>query len=96
MEQQDREAINFEEIVQKAVNVDVKTGLRSNIVVQDLDIYCSRGHCSSNNTTSKLQTWRTNAKDSRPKKPKAKNLKSVLSRTNAVEPLKQDKPDKKD
>ena len=40
MEQQDRESINFEEIVQKAVNVKAKAGLRSSTMVWDLDICC--------------------------------------------------------
>ena len=40
IEQQDRESVNFEEMVQKAVNVEVKAGLRSTIIVRDLDIHC--------------------------------------------------------
>ena len=33
IEQQDWESVNFEEIVQKAVNVEVKAGLRSSTMV---------------------------------------------------------------
>ena len=86
--------MDFEEMVQRAVNAEVKAGLRSSTMVWDLDIYCPRGHRPSNNTTSKMQTQGTTAKDSfRPEKPKAKEIKSV--RTDAVESLKQDKKNKK-
>ena len=40
MEQQDRESANFEEMVQRAVNLEAKVGLRSIIMVRDSDIYC--------------------------------------------------------
>ena len=50
MEQQDRESMDFEEIVQKAVNVQSKAGLKSSIIVRDLDICCLSGHWSSNST----------------------------------------------
>ena len=40
IEQQDREAIDFEEMVQKAVNAEAKAGLRSSAMVQDSDIHC--------------------------------------------------------
>ena len=56
MKQQDRESMNFEEMVQRAVNAEAKAGQKSSTMVQDLDIYCPRGHCSSNNIATKLQT----------------------------------------
>ena len=56
MEQQDRESVNFEEMVQKAINVEARAGLRSTTMVQNSDICCPRGHRLSNNTTSKVQT----------------------------------------
>ena len=62
MEQQDREAIDFEEMVQKAVNAEVKAGLRSSAMVRDLDIRCLQGHRPSNNTASKVQTQGTSTK----------------------------------
>ena len=40
MEQQDREFINFEEIVQRIVNAEAKAGLKSSNMVRDLDIRC--------------------------------------------------------
>ena len=86
MEQQDRESVNFEEMVQKAINAKAKTGLKSIIMVRDSDICCPRGHCLSNNTTSKVQTQETAAKDfSHSEKPKTKNPKSVTSRDNPAE-----------
>ena len=54
MEQQNRESMDFKEIVQKVVNVKAKTGLRSSIIVRDLDIRCLRGHRPSHNTSSKV------------------------------------------
>ena len=46
--------MNFEEMIQKTVNIEAKAGLRSNIMVQNLDICCSQGHRLSNNTTLKI------------------------------------------
>ena len=40
IEQQDREAIDFEEIVQKVVNAEAKASLRSSAMVRDSDIRC--------------------------------------------------------
>ena len=56
MEQHDREAIDFEEMVQRAVNAEAKAGLRSSAMVRDSDIRCPQGHRPSNNTASKVQT----------------------------------------
>ena len=64
MEQQNREAIDFEEMVQRAVNAEAKAGLRSSAIVRDSDIRCPRGHRPSNSTVSKVQTQETTAKDS--------------------------------
>ena len=84
MEQQDWESVNFEEMMQKAVKAKTKAGLRSSTMVQDSDIRCPKGHCLSNNTTSKMQIQGIIAKDfSCPKEPKAKEINSV--RVNVVE-----------
>ena len=56
MEQQDRESIDFEEMVQKAVNAEAKAGLRSSTMVRNLEARCPRGHRLSHNTFSKIQT----------------------------------------
>ena len=47
--------MNFEEMLQKALNAEAKTGLRSSTMVQDLDICCPRNHHFSNSTASKMQ-----------------------------------------
>ena len=54
MEQQDWKSVNFKEMIQRAVNVKAKAGLRSIILVRDSDIRCPRGHCPYNNTASKM------------------------------------------
>ena len=56
MEQQDRESIDFEEMVQKVVNAEAKLGLKSSTMVWDSNIHCPRGHRPSNSTASKVQT----------------------------------------
>ena len=56
MEQQDREAIDFEEMVQRTVNEETKAGLKSSAMVQDSDIRCPRGSRLSNSIASKMQT----------------------------------------
>ena len=75
LEQQDRKFMDFEEMVQKAVNVEAKAGLRSSTMVQKSDARCARGHRPSHNTSLKIQTQGTTAKktrteESRPKKAK--------------------------
>ena len=91
MEQQDRESVNFEEMVQRAVNAEAKAGLRSTTMVRDSDIRCLQGYHPSNNTTSKVQTQRTAVKDSsRPEESKTKDPKSVPLRDNPAEPAKKE------
>ena len=63
MEQQNREFIDFEEMVQKAVNAESKAGLKSSAMVRDSDIRCLRGHRPSNSIVSKVQTQETTTKD---------------------------------
>ena len=95
IKQQDRESINFEEIVQRAVNTEAKASLRSSTIVQNSDIRCPRGHRPSNSTISKVQTQGTTAKNfSRPEKPKSKDTKTVHA--DVAELLEQDRKDKKD
>ena len=65
--------MDFEEMVQRAVNAEVKAGLKSSTMVRKLDARCPRGHRPSYNTSSKVQTQGTTAKEpytkeSRPKK----------------------------
>ena len=77
MEQQDRESIDFEEMVQRAVNAEAKAGLRSSTMVRELDAHCPRGHRPSYNTSSKVQTQGTTANEPRTKESRSKEAKST-------------------
>ena len=95
IKQRDRESMDFEEMMQKAVNVEAKAGLKSSTMVQDSNARCFRGHYLSHNTSSKVQT-QGSKNSSRSKKPKPKNPKPAPLRNNAAEPTKkEDKKDKK-
>ena len=93
MEQQDRESMDFEEMVQRAVNAEAKAGLRSSSMVRDSDIRCSRGHRPSNSTAAKVQTQGT--KDSHPEEQKVKETRPAPSRAKASEPSEQARKEKK-
>ena len=101
MEQQDREPMNFEEMVQKAVNAEVKAGLKSSTMVRDSDIRCPKGHRPSNSTISKVQTQRTTVEESKPEESRPKELKlaegknPALLRSESTEPGKTSRTDKK-
>ena len=83
-------------MVQKAVNAKAKAGLKSIIMVRDLDIRCFRGHRPSNNTASKMQTQGTTAKDSSClEEPKTKDSKLVPSHDNPAEPAKKEDKQKR-
>ena len=94
--------MNFEKMVQRAVNAKAKTGLWSSITVRNSDIHCSRDYHSFNSTVSKVQTQGTTAKKLRPEESKPKEAKPVkgkafvLTQTNMVKFLKQSKKNKKD
>ena len=89
--------MDFEEIVQRAVNVKAKSGLRSSTMVRDSNAYCPRGHHPSHNTSSKIQTQGSSHKNlSRSEKPKPKDPKPAPSSDNAAEPAKkEDRKEKK-
>ena len=97
MEQQDRESIDFEEMVQRAVNAEAKAGLRSSTMVRDSDVRYPRGHRPSHNTSSKVQTQGSSHKNlPRSEKPKPKDPKLAPSHDKAAEPAKKkNKKDKK-
>ena len=59
MEQQDKKSVNFEEMMQKIVNAEAKVGLKSTIMIRDLDICYPQNHCLFNNIFSKIQTQGT-------------------------------------
>ena len=83
-------------MVQRAINAEAKAGLRSTTMVRDSDICCLRGHCPSNNTTSKVQIQGTAVKDSsHPEEPKTKDLKSVLPRDDPAKPAKKENKQKR-
>ena len=97
IELQDQESIDFEEMVQKAVNTEVKAGLRSSTMVRDLDAHCPRGHRPSHNTFCKVQTQGSSHKNSpHSKEPKPKDPKLAPLRNNTAEPAKkEDRKNKK-
>ena len=100
IEQQDREAMDFKEMVQRAVNAEATAGLRSSAMVRDSDIRCPRGHRPSNSTASKVQTQGTSAKG--PEKSRTKEAKPAEGkapappRATAAESSEQGKKDRKD
>ena len=87
--------MNFEEMVQKAINVKAKAGLRSSIMVRDSGIHCPKGHRPSNSIALKVQTQGSTAKDSHQEKPKVKEVKSISFRAaEASKPLEQARKEK--
>ena len=85
-------------MMQKAINIKAKIGLKSNIIVWDLDVYCPRGYHLSHNTSLKIQTQSSNNKDfSCSEELKLKYLKPILSCDNAIAELikKKDRKDQK-
>ena len=87
--------------MQKTVNAKVKAGLKSSTIVQDSDARCFRGHRSSNNTASKMQTQRTTGKTFKPEESRVKEMKlaegknSAPPRSKSIEPGKTSRTDKK-
>ena len=93
IEQQDRESMDFEEIVQKPVNAEAKAGLTSSTMIRELDALCSKGHRPSHNTSLTVQIQGSKHSSSS-KEPKPKDPKPVPSCDNAAELAKKD--DRKD
>ena len=85
--------MDFEEIVQKAVNAEAKAGLKSSTMVRNSDIHYLRGHCPSNSITTKVQTQGT--KDSHPEELKIKEIRPTPFRAEANKPSKQARKEKK-
>ena len=83
MKQPDWEFVNFEKMMQRAVNAKAKTDLRSNAMVRDLDAHCPRSHCFTHATLVKVQTQGFNTKESKPKEFWPKELKSAKSKNPA-------------
>ena len=73
-------------MVQRAINAEAKTGLKSMIMVQDLDIRCLQGHYPSNSIALKMQTKEIIVKDSHLEELEVKEIKLTLfSSTEASE-----------
>ena len=87
--------MDFEEMVQSAVNAKAKAGIRSSTMVRDSDIRCPKVHRPSNSTTSKVQTQGTTTKNSHPEEPKVKEPKPTPSRAEASKPSEQARKEKK-
>ena len=88
--------MNFEEMVQRAVNAKAKAVLRSSTMVWELNVCYFKNYCPSNNIAAKMQTQKTTIKDFHLEEAKTKNLKPISSSINAAEPLEQEKKDQKD
>ena len=88
-------------MVQKAVNTEVKAGLRSSIMVRKSDARCPRGHCPSHNTSSKVQTQGIIAKEPHTKESRLKVTKQADGkapappRSKSIEPGKTFRTDKR-
>ena len=84
--------------MQRVVNAETKIGLRSSTMVWDWNVYCSKSHRLSYNTSLKVLTQSSNNKDSsRSEKLKPRDSKPAISYNNAMaEPAKKkNRKDKK-
>ena len=73
--------MDFEEIMQKAVNAEAKMGLRSSTIIQDLDIHCPQDYRLSHNTSLKVQIQGTTAKKPRIKESRLRKAKLTNGKT---------------
>ena len=71
-------------MVQRIVNVEARADLRSSIMIQDTDSHCPRGDLPSQNTSAKMQTQDSTAKESKPEKSKPKEKKLANGKTSAL------------
>lgn len=88
---------SFKEIVLKIVKADVKTILRSSLIVQNLDAHYPRGYRLSHNIFLKVKTQSSNNKSlSYSRKCKTKDSKYAQLRNNTAElAKKKNRKDKK-
>ena len=93
--------MDFEEMVQRAVNAEAKAGLKFSTMVWQSDARCPKGHHLFHNISSKVQTQGTTAKEprteeSRPKEAKQANDKAPAPpRSKFTEPRKTFRTDKR-
>ena len=90
MEQQDRASTSFEEIVQRAVNVEAKAGQKSSTMIRNSDARCLRGHRPSHNIFLKVQTQETTTKEPRNEESRPKEVNQADGKDSA--PPRFDKP----
>ena len=76
--------MDFEEMMQKAVNAKAEAGLKPSIMVWKSDAHYPRGHRPSHNTFSKVQTQGTTAKKPRTKESKLKEAKQADGKAPAL------------
>ena len=68
-------------MVQRVVNAEAKTSLKSSIIVQNADSCYPRSHCLSQNTSAKVQTQDSTTKESKLKESRPKNSKPADEKT---------------
>ena len=83
IEQQDRALTSFKEMMQRVVNAEFKRGLKSSIMIWDVDSRCPKSHCSSQNTSAKVQIQGLTTKKFKPEESRTKDLKPVNEKTPA-------------
>ena len=71
-------------MVQKTVNVKVKAGLKSSIMVRDANSRYPRNHCLNQNTSAKMQTQGLIAKKSKTKMSRLKKAKLVNGKSSTL------------
>ena len=64
--------------------MEAKVGLRSSIIIWDLNARYPKGHCLSHNTSLKVQIQETTAKESRTKESRPKEIKQANGKTPAL------------
>lgn len=79
-------------MLQKAINVENKIGLRSSVIVWDAESYCFKSYCLFHNTFAKVQIKSLTAKKS--KSEESKSRKSKLANKNFFAPPHINKPAK--
>ena len=71
-------------MVQRVVNKETNTGLKSSIIIRNADFCCSKSHCPSQNTSAKVQTQSLTTKKSKPKESRPKEAKLANSKFSAL------------
>ena len=80
--------------MQKTVNAKAKAALKSNAMVQDLDVYSPRHHHFSLATLAKVQTQRFHIQKSKLKQSRPKESKAIKGKISALPHFEFTKPGK--